>query len=314
MASTTTGASTICGWTNRRSKWCSTGLRACCRVRFGSINRKTRSSSRCPTASAMCCPHLGLLLTWLRMIRVAGDRRRVISASSASRRSSRWCGLTFSTYRCSQSLLSWWLRLVFNRVGEVVRRPRALQDWLQPRVGDSCATRLTLAALAGRWAILFHEEAFRAAIGLREMTIARSDRHEQHLPRPHRPHNRGLDTVPAGRAESSARRTEHPRRAVRRRRLFGFRVLRLADPDADDRPARRGGAALHGLPHHGHVLDDACRPADGPQSPLGRASAAWRISTAASPAIAARSPRRPARWPRCCGRMATATTWSASGT
>ena len=65
-------------------------------------------------------------------------------------------------------------------------------------------------------------------------------------------------------------RAEYPRRVVRRCRLLRFRLLRLADQDANDRSSGCAGAALHRLPHHRHVLDHAGGPADGAQSPLRR--------------------------------------------
>ena len=71
-------------------------------------------------------------------------------------------------------------------------------------------------------------------------------------------------------AKPPAGRAEHPGRAVRRRRLLRFRLLRLADQDADHRQARRRRPALFRLPHHRDVLDHARGAADRAQPSFGR--------------------------------------------
>ena len=82
--------------------------------------------------------------------------------------------------------------------------------------------------------------------------------------------HRGLETLVAGRAKTAGRRPQHPGGAVRRRRLFRFRLLRLADQDADHRPARVRRPALLRLPYHRDVLDHARSPADRTQPPFRR--------------------------------------------
>ena len=77
-------------------------------------------------------------------------------------------------------------------------------------------------------------------------------------------------TLVAAGAKAAARCAEHPGRAVRRRRLFRFRLLWLADQDADHRQACRRGPALFGLPHHRDVLDHARGAVDRTQPSFGR--------------------------------------------
>ena len=71
-------------------------------------------------------------------------------------------------------------------------------------------------------------------------------------------------------AEAAGRRAQRSGRAVRRCRLLRFRLLRLADQDADHRRARGRGPALHRLPHHRDVLDHARGAVDRAQPPFGR--------------------------------------------
>ena len=66
------------------------------------------------------------------------------------------------------------------------------------------------------------------------------------------------------------RRAQYPGRAVRRCRLLRFRLLRLADHDADHRRHRPARPALHRLPYDLDVLDHARRAADRPQPSFGR--------------------------------------------
>ena len=126
--------------------------------------------------------------------------------------------------------------------------------------------------------------------------------------------HQGLDALLAVRKQAARRRTQHSHRPVRRRRLLGLRLLRLADRHAGHRCHRRARPALHRLPHDGDVLDHARRAAHRAAITTPSAWAASPISTAAIRAIAARSRARPEPLPRCCARTAIATTWSASGT
>ena len=86
----------------------------------------------------------------------------------------------------------------------------------------------------------------------------------------------------------------HSRGPVRQHGLFRLRVLRLAGPHADHRPARRRRPALHGLSYHGHVLDDPFRNADGSQSAFGRRRQPRQLRQWLS-RLSRQDPGRPAR-------------------
>ena len=73
----------------------------------------------------------------------------------------------------------------------------------------------------------------------------------------------GLDAVRA--AEGAGRRAERRLHRARRRRLLGDELLRRPDRDAEHRPDRRRGRALHAVAHHRAVLADPLVPADRPQ-------------------------------------------------
>ena len=70
-----------------------------------------------------------------------------------------------------------------------------------------------------------------------ERTHERRQRHA--VWRHHRQDRRRLEAMVAGSAETAGRRAQHPGGVVRRRRLFRFRLLRLADQDADHRSSSR---------------------------------------------------------------------------
>ena len=73
----------------------------------------------------------------------------------------------------------------------------------------------------------------------------------------------GLDAVRA--AEGARRCAERRLHRARRRRLLGHELLRRADRDAEHRPHRRRGRALHAVAHDRPVLADPVLPADRPQ-------------------------------------------------
>ena len=77
----------------------------------------------------------------------------------------------------------------------------------------------------------------------------------------------------AGVAAPAAREARRPQRPVhrpRRHRLRPARLLRLADPDAEPRPARRRRPALQQHAHHRALLAQPVVHADRPQPPLER--------------------------------------------
>ena len=100
----------------------------------------------------------------------------------------------------------------------------------------------------------------------------------------------------------------------RRHRLRAPRLLRLADPDAEPRPARRERPALQQHAHDRALLAQPLVHADRPQPPLERDGLHHRGRDRLSRARTASSRSRTASCPRCCCRTATTRSRSANGT
>ena len=85
-----------------------------------------------------------------------------------------------------------------------------------------------------------------------------------------RPDGRGVESSMAGAAARPRGRAERAVLRPRRRRLRAAVVLRRAGRDAEHRPGRRAGPALHQHAHDGALLADARLHPDRPQPPLQR--------------------------------------------
>ena len=79
----------------------------------------------------------------------------------------------------------------------------------------------------------------------------------------------GLQTT-GDAAPASCRRAEHFDRSDRRRGSRPSGDVRRRSGNPDDGPRRQRRSCVQPLPYHSHVLADASRPADRPQSPPGR--------------------------------------------
>ena len=113
--------------------------------------------------------------------------------------------------------------------------------------------------------------------------------------------------------QATRRRAQHSHRLVRRRRLFRLRLLRLADRHADHR--RLAGAGLRYTGFHTTAMCSTTRAA----LLTGRNHHSVGMGCLANfdsgyPGYRGKIAREAGTLPRCCGRTAIATTWSASGT